>query len=100
MLSEVTAFVLDRVRVAELSQEANLLEDVLPLLQTLFAHVGHLLDGDNLLGEDVAGVVHGAEASMADFAQILEYPFGVVVVEEVGHLRVLQTASPATEREF
>ena len=68
MLFQVTAFVLDGIRMIKKSEEANFLNDVLPFVHGLFARIGHLLDGDHLLGLLIPGKVHSSEASMANLS--------------------------------
>ena len=67
MFSEVASFILDSVWVSQLAEKANFLENVLPLFQTLFPHVGHFLDSDNLLGENMTGIVYSTKATMTNF---------------------------------
>lgn len=98
MVPEIAALVLNGVGVLELSEEADLLEYVLPLFHGLLAEVGHLLDGDNLLAEEAPGVVDRAKAAMADLPQVLEDLLRVVLFKEVGDLRVLQAARPRHQR--
>lgn len=76
----------------------DLLQDVLPLLQALFAHIGHLLDGHDLAREIASRIVDGAEGAMANLAEILEYLLWVVLVEELRYLRVLQAPRPGDSR--
>ena len=71
-----------------------LLQNVLPLLEALFAHVRHLLDGDDLLGEETPRVVHRAERAMPDFPQVLEYLLRVVLIEQFRYLGIFQAAWP------
>lgn len=115
---QIAALVLDRIRVLQLAQEPSLqgdrwrlsitersfnlqlshspdlLEDVVPLLETLLAQVAHLLDGHYLPGQVAARVVHGAEAAVPDFTQVIEDLLGVVLVEQVRNLGVLERAGP------
>ena len=48
MVLEKAGLVFDRVFVVELTQEAQLLQYLLPLFGALFARVRHLLNGDHL----------------------------------------------------
>ena len=47
---EIAGLVLDGVFVVELAEEAQLLQNLLPLLGALLARVRHLLNGDHLRG--------------------------------------------------
>ena len=87
--------IVDAVGVLEPPEEADLLEDVLPLLERLLPAVRHLLDGDHLVRDVVAGVVDGAEAAVTDLAEVIEEPVGVLALEELGHVGVLEAARPA-----
>lgn len=80
---------------AELAQEADFFENVLPLFGRLLAQVGHLLDGHDLPGGHVPRVVNGAERAMADFSEVLKGFFGVAPLKKLGDLGVLQAARPA-----
>lgn len=94
IVTQVATLVLYGIGVLQLSQEPDLLEDVLPLLQTLLAQVAHLLDGDNLLGEQTSGVVDGPETAVADLTQVLENLLGIMLVEQVCDLRISKTPRP------
>lgn len=94
VLVQVASLVLDRVGMVQLPQEANLLQDILPLFHALFAHVGHLLDRDNLAREIAFCVVDRTERSMANFAQIFEYLLRVMLIEQLGYLGILQASRP------
>ena len=50
----------------------------------------------HLLCEDISGVVDGAEAAVADLAQVLKHALRVIALKQVSDFRVLQTASPDT----
>ena len=90
--------ILDTVGVGQTGQEPDLLEDVLPLLQRLLAAVGHLLDGHNLVGDILPGVVHGAEGPVADLPEIIEDLVRVLSLEQLGDLGVLERPWPGGGR--
>ena len=95
MLLEIASLVADAVGVLEPPQEPDLLEDVLPLFERLLPAVRHLLDGDHLVRDVVAGIVHGAEAAVTDLPEVIEQPVGVLALKELRHVRVFQAARPA-----
>ena len=98
VVPEVASLILNGIGMLELSEEAYLLEYVLPLLHCLLAQIGHLFDGDDLLAEQTSGVVDSAEAAMADLSQILEDLLRVVLLEELGGIRVLEAPGPRRDR--
>lgn len=98
MIPEIATLVLNRVRMIELTQEAYLLEDVLPLLHGLLAEVGHLFDGNDLLGDGASRVINGAEAAVADLPEILEYLLRIILLEELGNLGIFQATGPRYSR--
>ena len=90
VLSEVAALVLNGVWVSQLPEESDFFDDILPLLKALLAHVGHLLDGHNLLREDIAGIIDCSKRAMSNLPQVFKYPVRIIMVKEVGNLRILQ----------
>ena len=87
--------VIDAIGVFEFAQKANFFEDVLPLLQGLFATVGHLFDGHDLVGDIVTGIVDSSKTTVTDFAEVVKEFFRVLALKEQGRIGVLETARPA-----
>jgi hypothetical protein len=100
VLVQIAALVFDGVRVVELAEEADFLQDVLPFLQALLAQVRHFLDGDDLAREITARIVDRTERTVTDFAQIIENLVRIVFVEELGDFRVLETSRTRCWRHF
>ena len=94
MLLEVTPLVANAVGVLEPAEEAYLLENVLPLLEALLSAVGHLLDGDHLRGDIVAGVVDGPEGAVPDLPEVVKELVGVLGLKQQGHVGILQAPGP------
>lgn len=66
------------------------LDDILPFLQALLAHEGHLLYGNDFLGKEASGVVNCPEGTVPYLPEILEYLLGIVLVEQLGYVWISQ----------
>ena len=86
--------VIDAIWMFEFSQETNLLEDVLPLFQGLFATIRHLFDGHHLVGDVVASIIHSSEAAMTNLSEVVKQLFGILAFKERCHVRVFETTRP------
>ena len=81
MFPKVTSFILYRIWMAQLTEESNFFEDILPLLVALLPHVGHFLNSHNFLSESMASVVDSAEASMANLTEIFKNAVRIVMIK-------------------
>lgn len=100
MVPEIAALVLYGIVILELFEKPYLLEYVLPLFHRLLAQIGHLLDSHDLLGLHEPGVINRPEAPMADLPQILEYFLWIVLLEQIGYLRILEATRPRWHRHY
>jgi hypothetical protein len=91
---EVAAFILDRIRVAQLSKKSDFFKNILPLFQTLLSHIRHFFNSHNFFSEGMSGVIYSAKTSVADFTQIFENSFWIVMIKEISYLWILETTSP------
>ena len=98
MLLHVAPLVGDAVGMVEPPQKANFLENVLPLLQRLLSPERHLFDGDHLRCDIVPGVVDGAEAAVADFAEVVKKAVRILALKQLGHIGVLEASRSKNHR--
>ena len=94
MLLQVASVIRDTIRMFESPQKSNFLQNILPLFQGLLPAVRHLLDGHDLRGDVVPGIVDSAEGAMADLSKIVKELLRIFALEQFRHVRVLQAARP------
>lgn len=97
MISEEAALIFNSVGVVQLSQEADFFQDILPLLQTLLAKVGHLFDGNNLLSDQTTCIVHCSKTSMPNLTQIFKSLLRIIFVKKLSYFWVLQATRPVNK---
>lgn len=94
MFLQVAALIANAIRVLKSSEESDLFEDVLPLLQALLPAIGHLLDGHHFGRDIIPRIIDGAEAAVTNLAQIIEQLVRILALKQQRHIRVSQTARP------
>lgn len=55
----------------------------------------NIITSPTLLSQAPTHKVHGSKAAMANFTEVREELFGVILEEELSHIRVLQAPGPA-----
>ena len=91
--------VIDAIWMFEFSKETNLLEDVLPLFQGLFATIRHLFDSHDLVGDVIACIIYRSEAAMANFTEVVKQLLRIFGLEQCCNIWIFKAARPEKKNE-